>query len=337
MDWELAAAAYKLVKEVMLVQPGETVVITGDTNSTEEVLEATARAARAVGAVPIVIRVPMPARAHLEPPRPLAEAIKASDVWIEYAFRPIFFTDAYLAAVEAGTRYLNLARARVDWFIRTIGDVDYAKMVELGDRLVDLTNKANVVRVTNPAGTDISGRNGGRKAHNQGPATEKGKTYMLGGQVGWCPIEETVNGTIVFDGMISYPEELNQLAHPIRIEVEDGVISDISGGPQADILDRWLRGFKDRNMLRFAHFTYGFNPGAKVSEHVVEAERAYGVHVFGFGRQVPSIGGKGWDAPGHTDGIVLNPSVWLDDELVEKDGQFVHPKLASLDQALRSG
>jgi leucyl aminopeptidase (aminopeptidase T) len=318
----------------MLVEPGETVVVTCDTGSSEEVVEATARAARTVGAVPVVIKGPLPTRAHLEPPQPVAEAIKVADVWIEYAFRPIFFTSAYQNAVDAGTRYLNVARAQVEWFIRLIGDVDYAKMIELGDRLLGLTDGADLVRVTNPAGTDISARNAGRKGFNHGPANEKGKAYMVGGQVGWCPLEETINGTIVVDGMLSYPEELTRLQDPIRIDVESGVVKEISGGPEAKIFDEWLRGFDDPNMLRIAHFTYGFNPGAHVSENIVETERIYGVHVFGIGKQLPLIGGKGWNAPGHTDGIVLNPSVWLDGELVEKDGRFVHPELAELDQAL---
>ncbi len=332
--WELASAAMKLVRDVMLVEPGETVAITCDTGSSEEIVEATARAARTIGAVPVVVKVPLPARAHEEPPKPMAEAIKSSDVWIEYAFRPVFFTSAYQEAVDAGTRYLNVARAQVDWFIRVIGDVDYPKMIELGDRLLELTNRADVVRVTSPAGTDISGRNGGRKGFNHGPATEKGKAYMVGGQVGWCPLEETINGLIVFDGMLSYPEELTRLRSPIRIEVEGGVIQEISGGREAQILDEWLRGFNDPNMLRIAHFTYGFNPGARLSENIVETERIYGAHVFGIGKQLPLIGGKGWNASGHTDGIVLNPSVWLDGELVEKDGRFVHPKLADLDEVL---
>lgn len=333
-DWEIAAAATKLVREMMLVKPGENVVVTTDTAGSDEIVNATASAARAAGAFPTVIRYALPPAAHMEPTAPVAAAIKASDVWVEYAFRPIFYTAAHLAAVAAGTRYLNVARAQIDWFVRTVGEVDYPKMVELGDRLAELTESSETVRVTSPAGTDIVGRNNGRKAHNHGPAQEPGKSYMLGGQVGWCPIEETVSGTIVFDGMVSYPEELTQLSSPIRVDVKDGIVTEISGGRDAEVFDQWLRGFDDPNMLRLAHFTYGFNPGATLSDHIVEAERAYGVHVFGFGKQVPLIGGKGWDAADHTDGVVLDPSVWLDDELLEKDGRFVHPALVDLDKAL---
>jgi len=202
---------------------------------------------------------------------------------------------------------------------------------------VNLTNNADEVRVTNAAGTDITGRNGGRKSHTHGPAVEKGRAYMLGGQVGWCPIEETINGTIVFDGMVSYPEELNQLKTPIEIKVSGGIITDILGGRDAEIFRGWLDGFNDPNMRRLAHFTFGFNPGARLSQFVNESERVYGAHVFGFGKQVKLIGGKGWNAPGHTDGVVMNPSVWFDGVLLEKDGRFVHAQLAELDKALKGG
>ena len=334
-SWELASAAMKLLREAMLVKPGEVVVITTDTGGNQDIVDATAGAARSLGALPVVVKQALPPRAHMEPLKPLAAAIKASDVWIEYALRPIFTTAAYEEAVAAGTRYLNVAKAQVDWFIRTI-DVDYTTMIELGNRLSRLTNSADLVRVTNPAGTDITGRNGGRKSSNHGPATEKGQAYMLGGQVGWCPIEETIDGTIVFDGMVSYPEDLNRLRSPIEVTVRKGIVTEISGGRDAESLKRWLDGFNDPNMRRLAHFTYGFNPGARLSEFIVESERAYGVHVFGIGKQVKLIGGKGWDAPAHTDGVVMNPSVWLDGELVEKDGRFVHPQLAELDRALIS-
>ena len=50
-DWlQQYKAAYKLVHDVMLVQPGENVVITGDTSTDKRVLEALMSAAYTVGA-----------------------------------------------------------------------------------------------------------------------------------------------------------------------------------------------------------------------------------------------------------------------------------------------
>ena len=36
----------------------------------------------------------------------------------------------------------------------------------------------------------------------------------------------------------------------------------------------------------------------------------------------------------HTDGIILNPSIWVDDALVEEEGVFVEPTLKKLAKEL---
>jgi leucyl aminopeptidase (aminopeptidase T) len=55
---------------------------------------------------------------------------------------------------------------------------------------------------------------------------------------------------------------------------------------------------------------------------------------FGIGSQGKLIGGAFWTATSHIDGIVLNPSVWLDGKLVEKEGEYVHPMLSKLAEEL---
>ena len=54
-EYELAKAAHKLVSEMFEMKPGETLVITADTESDPRVVEATAAAAFTVGAKPMVI------------------------------------------------------------------------------------------------------------------------------------------------------------------------------------------------------------------------------------------------------------------------------------------
>ena len=45
LSYEVSKAAYKLVKEMMLVEPGENVVVTGDTSTDKRVLDAIMNAA----------------------------------------------------------------------------------------------------------------------------------------------------------------------------------------------------------------------------------------------------------------------------------------------------
>ena len=67
-----------------------------------------------------------------------------------------------------------------------------------------------------------------------------------------------------------------------------------------------------------------------------EYERVYGAHCIGMGRQTARKNHlKGWWAAAHTDGILLYPSVWLDGELIEKEGEYVHPELVKLAKELK--
>ena len=55
LSWEVAAGARKLIEDIMLTKPGENVVITADTSSDGRVVQATARAAYAAGALPSTV------------------------------------------------------------------------------------------------------------------------------------------------------------------------------------------------------------------------------------------------------------------------------------------
>ena len=81
LNWELQKAAEKMLREIMKVQPGETVLITCDTSNDERVINATAGAALTMGAYPIVMQYPasLDQAIMIEPTKPVLEAIKAAD------------------------------------------------------------------------------------------------------------------------------------------------------------------------------------------------------------------------------------------------------------------
>ena len=81
LNWELQKAAEKMLREIMKVQPGETVLITCDTSNDERVIHATAGAALTMGAYPIVMQYPasLDQAIMIEPTKPVLEAIKAAD------------------------------------------------------------------------------------------------------------------------------------------------------------------------------------------------------------------------------------------------------------------
>lgn len=328
---EVAAAARKLVEQVMLVRPGEQAAITADTSSDPRVVEATASAAYAAGAVPVVLWYPTTLGSGLEPPRPVAAAIADSDVWIEYAVGYLLYSNAYRRAIERGTRYICLAGMDVQMMVRSIGRVDYPKMIVLGERLRAVIGSASAVRVTSAAGTDLAADNGGRFIRHSGKlADTPGEPIMLGGQVSWAPLEDTINGRLVVDTCIWPPAEVGLVRSPVALTIESGIVKRVDGGAEARIYERWLASFNDPNMYRVAHFSLGFNPGVtRPTGRIVEDERLFGCFNMGIGTQGPQMKAVGWKAASHTDCVILNPTIHLDGGPLQEDGRYVHPEIAA--------
>lgn len=327
MSYELALGARKLVEDVMLTQAGESVAITADTGADWRVVEATAQAAYAAGAHPVVVRYEAGAGAVVEPPSPVAGAVARADVWIEYAVGYALYTEAFRGAMENGCRYICLTGMDVDMMVRTIASVDYQGMIELSHVLGGLIAAADEMQIMSDQGTNLRAELGNRKIRYSGKlADTPGEPIMLGGQISWCPIEESINGTLVFDGAIWPPADIGAVHTPVKLTLADGVVTQIEGGAEAAIYRRWFESFGNPDIYRLAHYSLGFNPGVtRITGRIVEDERVFGSMCFGIGTQGSHLGGKGWDAGGHSDGIVLFPSVYLDGEPLEEDGRYVHP------------
>lgn len=332
---ELAEAAYKLASEVMRIRKGESVLIYADTASDESVVKATANACTILGAKAAIMWFKTNPEVMMDPPEPVIAAMNNVDVLIEFCVNYIFYSKAYNEMIKKGrVRYICLTGMNSESMIRTIGKVDYPAMLKLGDKLVELTQKADKVRITNNAGTDILAYNKGRRVSQPGEIAKKPGQYMLGGQVGWNPVEETIDGVIVIDG---WEWNVGIVQMPIKLTVKKGKIVNIEGGREAKTFAAWLAGFNDPNMYRLAHYTYGFNPGIlKLTGIHNDDERLFGSVTFGFGTQGSIIGGPGWTAAAHTDCGIMQPSVYLDDVAIEKEGKYVHPDLVRLAKELNA-
>jgi leucyl aminopeptidase (aminopeptidase T) len=324
LSWELGASARKLMEEVMLTRPGENVVITADTSSDMRVVQATATAAYAARAIPTVVLYPTQKTAVMEPPPPVAGAIRQADVWIEYAVAYLLHTQAYKEALKNGARYICLTGMDAVMMVKTIGRVQYELLLKLGKMLCEIVQKADRVEVYSPAGTHLVAFNQGRRTRQSGKlADTRGEPIMLGGQISWCPTEETINGTLVFDGALWPPAELGRLRNPVTLRIEKGVVKEVQGGLEAKIFEQWLAHFNDPNMYRIAHYSLGFNPGVtQPTGRIVEDERVFGCIEMGIGSQGAQIMGKTWSAASHTDGVVLNPTILLDGVVMEKEGIY---------------
>lgn len=329
---ELVKGAFKLVRDFMLVKPGENMVINYDTCIDERVVKALAAAVYAIDAVPTVVYTPTGTGfyAQANPPAPLAAAVCSADVWIELAYAPIMHGAAYRQAVDVnGARYLCATGLDVEMLVNCIAKVDIDKVIELGEYFKAKLESTDEIIVTSKQGTNLRGKMAGRKVRHSGvKASEKGYPVMMPGQTSWCPLEESIEGTLVYDGAIFPPENIGALRHPVAITFKEGRIVDVSGnGPEAKVFKDWLDGMNDPNMYRLAHYSQGFNPGVtKITGRVVEDERVFGCMEFGIGSQGVKVGGAHWNAASHADGVMLYPTIILDGQLLEEDGVYVDAK-----------
>lgn len=338
LKYELQGAADKLVKENFGVKAGETVVITADTSSNMDVVDAVASSVAAASAKPMVITMKTPAGVGkaADPDLPveaLAAALSNADVWVELNHQWLLYSTPFTIATaeNKSLRYMCLVDFEPGVMIRVIGKVDCGALKEFMLLAREMHKKVKTMKVTTPAGTKVEFEL--EPAHYMtcdfGDACGPG-VHMVPGQLNVVPKFGTINGVIVFDGTVTPPFGA-RLQEPISLTIENSVITKIDGGSEAKEYETWLRSFDDDGMFKMAHIAYGFNPGATLTGNVVEDERVWGCTEWGIGfvskMDAPPAG---QDAKSHSDGICLCSSVWLDGKAFMLDGKIVNEKLVPL-------
>jgi leucyl aminopeptidase (aminopeptidase T) len=175
------------------------------------------------------------------------------------------------------------------------------------------------VHVQAPAGTDIVLPIKGRQVHaSSGLFREKGQWGNLPtGEAYLAPREGESNGVVVVDGSMA---GVGMVTEPIRIIVQDGYATEISGGTAASRLVELLEphGRDGRNV---AEFGIGTNDKAILTGVILEDEKVMGTIHIAFGDN-KSMGGSVRVAS-HLDGLVTQPTVWFDDRKIMDAGRFV--------------
>ena len=314
---ELYSAAVTAVRDCMGTQPRERVLILTD-EPLRTIGYALRQAARDLGTEVFLVEILPRTTNGEEPPREMAELMKMVDVVLCPTSKSLTHTDARRAASAMGVRIGTLPSVTEEVMIRCM-NADYQKIAERTMRLCAMLEKTKVVRVQSPSGTDITLPIQGRTAHaSSGLFREKGQWGNLPtGEAYLAPLEGLSNGVVVVDGSMA---GVGVVAEPIRIVVEDGYATDISGGPEAKRLVELLapHGKDGRNV---AEFGIGTNDKAILTGVILEDEKVMGTIHIAFGDN-KSMGGTVRVAS-HLDGMVKHPTVWLDDLKIMEAGQLL--------------
>jgi len=345
-EYELGKASDILTRELFKLKPGETFVITADTESDARVVDATARAAFAIDAKPMVIWLASPlgvgkAADPMLPVKALTAVLKEADAWIEFNNQWLLYSTPYDIAMKENKklRHMNAVGMNADLMVRCIGRINYPVLGRFLERLREMTMHAKHIRMITPAGEEVEFDNSSNPNYlytlEKGYADTPG-SHMLAGQIAWTPDLESINGTIIFDGSLVPP--CGKIDEPIRLTIEKSKVAKIEGGNQAREFEVWLNSFNDPGMFGLAHVSWGFNPGAKLTGDIVEDERIWGATEWGIGNIGPIlIAPDGIPAASHTDGICLNTSAWLDGKQLLDKGKVVDKELAKLAKELGKG
>ena len=254
-----------------------------------------------------------------EPPIEVAELMQKFDVVFCPTAKSLTHTDARRAASAIGVRIATFPGITKDVMIRGM-NADYKSISKRTIKLTEILEKGSEIRVTAPAGTDLSFSIKGRKAYaSKGLFHAKGESGNLPtGEAFLAPVEGTSNGVFVTDGSFAGLGLIKNVN--IRIEVENGFATKITGGALAKKLKAQLDAV-GKNAFNIAEFGIGTNDSAKLSGVLLEDEKVMGTIHIALGNNV-SMGGS-VNVPIHLDGVVKKPTVWMDGKLLMKDGKLL--------------
>ena len=220
-----------------------------------------------------------------------------------------------------------------DMFNRTV-NIDYKLLSKRCETLGKLFDGAVSVTVTAPGGTNLTIPVKGRKLlFDDGDFSKPGSGGNIpAGEVFISPVVGTekgtgCQGTIVFDGSMTFSDGDSIIESPINCKVVDGFVTDITGGAEAmrllkTIVEAELRSIVNekegkipggmgavykKNARNIGELGIGLNPAARITGNMLEDEKAFNTCHFAIGENFDN------DAPSliHLDGVVRNPTITL--------------------------
>jgi leucyl aminopeptidase (aminopeptidase T) len=210
--------------------------------------------------------------------------------------------------------------------------VDYEAMSELAARLKAVLDDGREVRVTSPAGTDITFSIEGRKGQvDDGNFRSPGKGGNLPcGEAYVSPKNKSAEGVIVFDGTIDLVPDAVIHKTPVKVVCRGGFITEVSGGEEAQRLLEVIRkgeemarelgkAEEERNARALGELGIGINPAATMTCNMLEDEKVWKTVHFAIGMNLDNDG----HAFIHQDCLVKNPSLWVDGRQIMRDGDII--------------
>ncbi len=314
----MSKGAKTLVEVCAAVKPQENVLIVTDF-AKMPIAEAVATAAYSLGAEVAICTI-VPRSGHgQEPPPPIAEAMKNADVIFTPVTYSITHTRAVKNACEAGSRIIAMTDFREHMLIKGGLEADFNETKIMCQKMAQAFEKSTEVVLTSTGGTRLTMRKEGRPGNALFCIVEPGQMSPAPNvEANFSPIEGSAEGVIVADASIPYID-IGILTEAVIATVEKGMITDIKGGHQANLLAKDLRSRNDPQVYNVAELGVGLNPKCLMQGIMLEDEGVYGSVHIGIGTNI-TLGGN-VKAAIHYDLLMWGGTIELDGNIVLEKGE----------------
>jgi len=237
-----------------------------------------------------------------EPPSKVIQACAQANITILHTKYSLTHTKAGKVIVENNHRGASLPGVNYKIMRRTL-TADYHKIRKAGEEIKAKLQKANTIRITSEAGTNLTAAIRQKAIFNDGGILNNGELGNLpAGEVFFAPVAGTTKGTWIINGSLAD----YQLREPIKVTIKDGMAVKFEGDDKTQQLEEQLKNISPE-ALTIAEIGIGTNPNTNPLGKMIEAEKALGSAHIAFGNS-SCIGGE-VDVPIHLDALTLDTKI----------------------------
>ncbi len=317
MSKDMPLGVKQLLTSVTHLKENEKVLVITDDNK-REIGELVYKYAKEYFETTMVV-MPPTAGHGAEPTDVITSALKNVDVAFGCTTMSLMHSKARIEACKAGRlRWVGVQDYTLDMFETGGLTADFDEVAKVIDRVAEKFH-GETFTLTSEGGTNlvcsVKGRN---VVIDYGTSIHPGSAaFPPNAEVALGPVEGTANGVIVIDGSIPHPQ-LNLIQEPIYLDVKDGMIVDIRGGREADILRKILADYNDSTVYNVGELGLGLNEKNVLCGHMAPDEGSFGNLHIGIGKNL-MFGGH-TDSPLHMDLVMKKITCDIDGLVIMKDG-----------------
>lgn len=316
----MSKGAKKILDVNIKLKEGESLLIITEIGM-ENMAKVIAKEAYLIGAEPVISIILPRETDGAEPPKMIAESMKESSAFICLVQKSITHTHAVRNAVNSGSRGIMLTQFTEDMLISGGINADFESIKPLCIKISKILENTENVHLTTIHGTDLKFSAKGRRGNALYDIVEKGEFSPLPTiEANVSPLEGTAEGIIVADASIPYIG-IGLLDEHISFTVNKGMIVDIKGGKQAEILKNDLLSKDDPMVYNIAELGIGLNPECKFIGLMLEDEGVYGSVHIGIGSNL-TLGGN-IKAACHYDLIMTGATLVADGVKIIDNGEVI--------------